>query len=77
MAATKSTAKKSTAPGRAPAIATPAPAETSATIGAGESFDDTARRLGVDRDALFAANRGVLGSNTDRARAGTPLVIPD
>lgn len=47
--------------------ATSAP-EPTVTVQDGETLDDVAARIGADPAALFAANRGLLGS--------TPAVTP-
>jgi LysM repeat protein len=42
----------------------------------GETLEDVAARAGVDPAALFAANRGVIGSNPDNVHPGLILDRP-
>ena len=63
------------------ASAAPAPAEepptpTTVTVQNGETLADVAARIGADVDALFAANRGLIGSNPDTVKPGQVLDLP-
>lgn len=62
-----------------PPPAEPAPAPepvTTVTVQAGETLADVASRIGADVDALFAANRGLIGSNPDTVKPGQVLDLP-
>ncbi len=41
-----------------------------------ETLEEIADRLGVDADELFAANRGVIGSDPANVAAGMVLAVP-
>jgi Tfp pilus assembly protein FimV len=66
-----------------PAAAAPAPAAdpvpeppATVTVQDGETLADVAARIGSDVDALFAANRGLIGSNPDTVKPGQVLDLP-
>ncbi len=62
-----------------PPPAAPAPAPeppTTVTVQDGETLADVATRIGADVDALFAANRGLIGSNPDTVKPGQVLDLP-
>lgn len=42
-----------------------------------ESIKDIAKQYGVSADAIFAANREIIGSNPANVPLGATLVIPD
>ncbi len=65
----------STVGGSTPAVPSPVSTAGTVTVQAGETLDQVAARAGVDPTALYAANRGLLGSSPT-VTAGQVLDLP-
>jgi LysM repeat protein/4-amino-4-deoxy-L-arabinose transferase-like glycosyltransferase len=59
-----------------PPTSTPTPAQVTYTVQDGDTLGSIANHFGIEWQALYAANRGVIGDDPYLIQVGTVLVIP-